>query len=67
MNRLRRSHKRRKHMNIYDILLIVILAAIIISALVFTIRRKKQGGCSCGCAGCDGQNCPSAQNMQRDR
>ncbi|MBQ9061249.1 MAG: FeoB-associated Cys-rich membrane protein [Eubacterium sp.] len=54
-------------MNIYDILLIVILAAIIISALVFTIRRKKQGGCSCGCAGCDGQNCPSAQNMQRDR
>ena len=57
--------KKEKNMNTYDILLIIILAVIIITALVFTIRRKKQGGCGCGCAGCDGQNCPSARNTHR--
>ena len=37
-----------------DIVLVVLLAAVIVFALRHTLKKKKQGGCRCGCAGCDG-------------
>ena len=52
-------------MNIWDILLVILLAVILIAALTFSIRKRKQGGCGCGCAGCDGTNCPSSRRPDR--
>ena len=41
-------------MNLVDILLLVLLAAVIVLALRKAIRLRRQGGCSCGSAGCTG-------------
>ncbi|MDD6826904.1 MAG: FeoB-associated Cys-rich membrane protein [Oscillospiraceae bacterium] len=44
-------------MNIWDIIIGLILAAIIISAIIKIIKNKKSGKCSCGsCSACSG-NC----------
>lgn len=39
-------------MNGVDILLIVVLAAAIGGAVWRTVKRRKSGGCGCGCDGC---------------
>ena len=42
-------------MNIWDILILTaVIGAVVIA--VWRIRKKKAGGCSCGCEGC-GQAC----------
>ncbi len=35
-----------------DLILLLILALLLFSALKSLFRRKKNGGCACGCAGC---------------
>ncbi|MBP3736844.1 MAG: FeoB-associated Cys-rich membrane protein [Lachnospiraceae bacterium] len=39
-------------MNLWNILLTVLIAAAVILAVVHCIRRRKRGGCGCGCDGC---------------
>ena len=39
-------------MNLWDIVLAVVLAAIIVGAGILHLRRRKRGGCGCGCDGC---------------
>ena len=39
-------------MNIWDILIIVIVAGIILLAFKLAKGRKSKGGCGCGCADC---------------
>ncbi len=39
-------------MNPIDILLIILIAGAAALALRSVIRKRKNGGCSCGCAGC---------------
>jgi len=40
-------------MNTIDIILIVLLTAIVLLAIRSILsRRKKGGGCGCGCSGC---------------
>ncbi len=47
-------------MNIWDILIIVLLAVVLVRGILRL--RKNRGGCSCGsgnCSGCSGgKNCP---------
>lgn len=43
-------------MNIVDVLLIVITAAVIIRAGIKVYRQRKSGGCGCGCDGCTSKN-----------
>ena len=49
-------------MNVFEILLIVGCAAIVISVVTVSVVKKKRGKSSCGC-GCDccpyGGSCPS--------
>ncbi len=40
-------------MNIWDILIVLALVALLAFAVRGAVRRKKRGGCSCGCSGCD--------------
>ena len=40
-------------MNIWDILIVLALVALLTSAVRGAVRRKKRGGCGCGCSGCD--------------
>ena len=46
-------------MNIWDILILLLIAGAVALALHF-LRGKKRGGCSCGCGGCT-KNCPARQ------
>ncbi|MBO7364229.1 MAG: FeoB-associated Cys-rich membrane protein [Lachnospiraceae bacterium] len=48
-------------MNPADILLIILIAAVLVWAVVSIVRRRKKGGCSCGCEGCTGRRdgCPA--------
>ena len=39
-------------MNVWDILLILLLAVIVAAAIRHCIRAGKRGGCGCGCDGC---------------
>ena len=39
-------------MNLWDIALIVLIAAALGFALRRVIRTRKSGGCGCGCEGC---------------
>ena len=54
-------------MNIWDILLIALIAVAAGFALRRVIRTRKTGGCSCGASGCSGNcaacgaSCPSAR------
>ena len=41
-------------MNFVDLVLIVLLAALVGTAIFLSVRRKKKGGCGCGCEGCTG-------------
>ena len=43
-------------MNVWDVILTLLLIAAVGGALAFRLRRKKRGGCSCGCADC-GMDC----------
>ena len=52
-------------MNPIDILLIILIAGAAAFALRSVIRKRKNGGCSCGCAGCPSscKTCPSQNSM----
>jgi len=39
-------------MNIWDILILVLIAGLVIWALLRARKRKKAGRCACGCEGC---------------
>ena len=39
-------------MGIGDIFLIILLAAVLAASLHSAIKRRKKGGCGCGCEGC---------------
>ena len=39
-------------MNVFDMIIVAVIALILIGAVVLTVRRKKRGGCSCGCSDC---------------
>ena len=39
-------------MNVWDILLLALLAAAVLSAVLSLRRARRGGGCGCGCAGC---------------
>ena len=43
-------------MNIWDILIIVLVAGLILLALKLAMGRKAKGGCCCGCASCPKRN-----------
>ncbi len=45
-------------MNIWDILILAAVAAAIVLALRTLRGKKKSGGCSCGCGGCE-KDCPA--------
>ena len=40
-------------MNMWDILIGLALLALLAFAVRGAVRRKKRGGCGCGCSGCD--------------
>ncbi len=49
-------------MNVFDILLIILIAAVFCLAVRASVKRRKSGGCGCGCGGsCAGcrENCDS--------
>ena len=35
-----------------DIIIIIFLAAVLAAGLRTAVKRRKQGGCGCGCEGC---------------
>ena len=39
-------------MNTLEIILTVVIVAAVAAALVFAVKKRKKGGCSCGCEGC---------------
>ena len=47
-------------MNLWDILILLLVAGGIALALVFMRRNGRRGGCSCGCDGC-GKDCAMRQ------
>ena len=52
-------------MNIWDILILLILAGIIALALRALRGKKRSGGCSCGCAGC-AKDCPARRDEKAE-
>ncbi len=53
-------------MNAVDILLIAALVAAAVLAVRAVVRRKKNGGCGCGCAGCTAA-CPEKGKGPEDK
>ena len=51
-------------MNIWDILIIVLLAAVVVFAAVRIVKNRKKGKCSCGC---DCANCAGCAAMQQGK
>jgi len=47
-------------MNFWDIAILAAVGAAIAAAVVFAVRRRRRGGCSCGCGGCTG--CPTKKS-----
>ena len=43
-------------MNIWDILILIMVAGLIYLAARLAGARKKKGGCGCGCANCPKRN-----------
>ena len=43
-------------MNIFDVLIVLALIALLALAVRGAVRRKKRGGCGCGCGGCTACN-----------
>ena len=39
-------------MNTLEIILTAVIVATVAAALVFAVKKRKKGGCSCGCEGC---------------
>lgn len=39
-------------MNVWDILILAAVAALVVLAVIRMRRRKRSGRCSCGCEGC---------------
>ncbi len=59
-------------MNIYDILLIIVLAALVVFALWLTIRNRKKGkscyGCMGDCSACGrSRECPGRTGGAREK
>ena len=52
--RSRNEEKRYCTMSLLDIALLAALTAAVTGAVRVCLRRKKKGGCGCGCDGCDG-------------
>ena len=52
-------------MNIWDILILLILAGIIALALRALRGKKRSGGCSCGCGGC-AKDCPARRDEKAE-
>ncbi len=44
-------------MNLLDVVLVIVLAAVIGAALYKCISVRKRGSCSCGCSSCPGNAC----------
>ena len=53
-------------MNAIDLILIAVLALLIAFIVRQRIQRRKRGGCSCGCAGCDKACSPAGRKNSRD-
>ena len=53
-------------MNPFDILLIVLLAGVVLLAVRRLYRKRRQGGCGCGCSGCVNTACSGHNNTQRE-
>lgn len=51
-------------MNGYDILLLGIIAACVVLAVRFQLRRRKKGGCSGQCGACP-HSCKDAQTGEK--
>ena len=51
-------------MNVYDYIIIGIIAAWFIASAVITVIRKKKGTC-CGCSGCSGCNRSCAERKKK--
>ena len=50
-------------MNIWDVLIIILVAGLILFALKLARGRKAKGGCGCGCSDCpQKKSCPSRNN-----
>lgn len=63
--------RKSDNMNRYDIVLIAIIAVCVLAAVLFMIRRKKNGGGCCGnCGSCQGcyaaQCCDKTNNPAKD-
>lgn len=52
-------------MNIWDILILLAVAAAVGIALRVIRGKKKTGGCSCGCGGCT-KDCPSRRGEKTE-
>ena len=52
-------------MNVWDILLILLIAAAFVLAVGKWIRDRRRGGCGCGCGGCTG--CDSGRKSGTER
>lgn len=50
-------------MNVYDIFIIVLIAALLAGAIVYIVKNRRKGGCT-GCGGCEscGRNCGKRGN-----
>ena len=45
--------ERGDHVNAWDILVLALVAAALVTAVrVWLKKNKRDGGCSCGCGGC---------------
>ena len=47
-------------MNLWDILILLVLAGCVAAALQILRGKKRTGKCSCGCGGCT-KDCPARQ------
>ena len=50
--------------NVFDYILIAVIAVCIAAVVVFMIKRRKKGGCGCGC-GCTG--CPYSDSCEETK
>ena len=51
-------------MNIADIILIVIIAAVIVRAVIYCVKHPRKKGCGCGCEGCTRGSCTAAEEKK---
>ena len=53
-------------MNTVDIILIIIIGAVFVSALIKTVKDAKNGRKCCGCGNCDKCRKPSADDKKKN-